>query len=65
MKQACLKLYIALLLIGPCALSGCGPSTDPTGPERGSVQAYLDANPEAAARIDEVEEEDEDDGTGE
>ena len=44
---------------------GCGPSMEPTGPDEGSVQAYLDANPEAAARIDEDVDEGEDDGTGE
>ena len=47
------------------AASGCSPSNEPTGPEQGSVQAYLDENPDVASRIDEdVEDEDEDDGTG-
>ncbi|QEG00563.1 hypothetical protein Mal15_46340 [Stieleria maiorica] len=65
MKQAWTKSAVALLMIAALVLCGCGPSKEPTGPEEGSIQAYLDANPEAAARIDEDDESEEDDGTGE
>ncbi|MDV6029615.1 MAG: hypothetical protein F9B45_05820 [Phycisphaera sp. RhM] len=65
MKFSWINSTAASLLAGTLMFVGCGPSTEPTGPEEGSVQAYLDANPEAAARIDEDVDEGEDDGTGE
>ena len=39
---------------------GCGDSKAPQGPEKGSVQAYLDENPDAAARVNEGDEVEED-----
>ena len=66
MKRSFLKYTVVLLGVCGVALPGCGPGTQPEGPERGSVQAYLDENPDVAARIDEGEyTEEEDDGTGE
>ncbi|MEO1524901.1 MAG: hypothetical protein AAFX06_05665 [Planctomycetota bacterium] len=40
-----------LVLIG--LVSGCGDANQPQGPEPGSVQAYLDENPDVAARVNE------------
>lgn len=47
------------------ALPGCGSGNTPQGPEPGSVQNYLDENPEVAARVDEDIDEESDDGSGE
>ena len=70
MKQALIKSTVASLSLGMLISVGCGPSTAPTGPEEGSIQAYLDENPDVAARINEGDGPDEadeaaDDGTGE
>ncbi|QDV41873.1 hypothetical protein Enr13x_17160 [Stieleria neptunia] len=65
MKISWINLAVVSLSVGTLTFVGCGPSKEPTGPDEGSVQAYLDANPEAAARIDEEVDEGEDDGTGE
>ena len=45
------SFFSVVLLI--CLVSGCGNSKTPTGPELGSVQAYLDENPDVAARVNE------------
>lgn len=50
------------LLFLVCLSLGCGDSNVPEGPEKGSVQAYLDANPDVAARANEG---DGDDGSDE
>ncbi len=56
----------AMIVLMLCATLGCTPPKEPTGPAEGSVQEYLDANPDVAARIDEDEADDEgDDGSGE
>ena len=66
MSQSLRNYTFIVLIAGLFCSAGCGPTSKPTGPEKGSVQAYLDENPDVAARIDEgVEEEEEDDGTGE
>ena len=47
-------------------ISGCGRDKTPKGPELGSVQKYLDDNPDIAARVNEDDvESDDDSGDGE
>ncbi len=54
-RVLCCVVFAALI-----PLAGCGKDDTPEGPEVGAVQKYLDENPEAAARIDEdVEPDDE------
>lgn len=67
MSQSLTKYTSCALVAGLLCLVGCTPAATPTGPEKGSVQAYLDENPDVASRIDEGAdmEETEDDGTGE
>ena len=65
MKQIFKQYSFALALIGILSTVGCGGSKEPEGPEMGSIQAYLDENPDAAARIDEDVDDGTDDGTGE
>lgn len=58
-----LRICAFAVLIG---VLGCSPAKTPTGPAEGSVQEYLDQNPDVAARIDEgVDTDESDDGTGE
>ncbi len=61
-----MRAIVSTLCFGLCvifvSLSGCGDSTEPVAPERNALETYLDENPEAAARIDEdVEMDDEGD----
>lgn len=65
MKRRLVNFTSVLLVIGAFLSAGCGPSNEPTGPAKGSVQEYLDANPDIAARVDEDIDTSEDDGTGE
>ena len=55
----------ALVLVGILSAVGCSGGKEPEGPEMGSIQEYLDENPDAAARIDEEVDDGTDDGTGE
>ena len=56
-------LFVAGLSLA--LVSGCGDSNAPQGPEPGSVQRYLDDNPDVAARLNEGDgpEEEEDSDT--
>ena len=55
-----LRLVVCVLII---PMLGCNCDA-PQGPEKGELQEYLDANPQAAQRIDEESETDETDGEG-
>ena len=57
----CLSSVFALLVI---ASIGCTPAKEPEGPADGSIQAYLDENPDVAARVDDDDTSGDDDGTG-
>ncbi|MCA9137155.1 MAG: hypothetical protein KDB00_10360 [Planctomycetales bacterium] len=66
MSDTLRKYTVCTVVAGLFGFVGCTPATTPTGPEKGSVQAYLDENPDVAARIDEGGgEETEGDGTAE
>lgn len=43
------QIFLFLICVSTAVvpLAGCGSDMTPTGPEPGSVQAYLDAHPEA------------------
>jgi hypothetical protein len=65
MNQTLKQYSGALVLIGILSSVGCTGGKEPQGPEMGSIQKYLDENPDAAARIDEDVDDGTDDGTGE
>ena len=59
MRAKCSYLFLIVFSCVLLPLAGCSGSQTPSGPEKGSVQRYLDENPEAAARIDQEPETDE------
>ncbi|TWU36215.1 hypothetical protein [Novipirellula artificiosorum] len=46
---ACLCCFVAVMV-------GCSSSNEPTAPEAGVLEGYLDENPEIAARVNEGDE---------
>mgnify|MGYP006192065975 FL=1 len=54
-----------LLTAFACLLTGCNTTTEPTGPELGALESYLDENPEQRIDNDQDADAEEDFGDGE